>query len=386
MKVLLTTDTVGGVWTYAVELSRALARHDVRIALATMGGPLSASQRADLASLRNVIPFESTYNLEWMQDPWDDVRRAGDWLLGIERAFKPDVVHLNGYAHGALPWHAPTIVAAHSCVLSWWRAVKGEDAPASWDRYREEVTRGIRAADAVVAPSKDMLNTAIRHYGPFDNAQVIYNARTPGPYVEPTPKEPFVLSAGRLWDDAKNLSALAAIASELPWPVYVAGDDQHPDGGQAATDSVHMLGKLAPDALAGWLRRAAIYALPARYEPFGLSILEAALAGCALVLGDIPSLREIWADAAIFVPPENPAALAQAITELTRDHAKRSAVGARARTRASAYFPDRMAREYVALYRERIDKRIRRTGHLSDQSSRVLQSRPQTEAPTPCAS
>ncbi len=32
--------------------------------------------------------------------------------------------------------------------------------------------------------------------------------------------------------------------------------------------------------------------LPARYEPFGLSVLEAALSGCALVLGDIPSLRE----------------------------------------------------------------------------------------------
>ena len=50
--------------------------------------------------------------------------------------------------------------------------------------------------------------------------------------------------------------------------------------------------------------RAAIYALPARYEPFGLSILEAALSGCALVIGDIPSLREIWADAALFVPSD----------------------------------------------------------------------------------
>ena len=60
-----------------------------------------------------------------------------------------------------------------------------------------------------------------------------------------------------------------------------------------------------------WLRRATIFALPARYEPFGLSALEAGLAGCALVLGDIP-MREVWHDAAMFVPPEQPAALENA--------------------------------------------------------------------------
>lgn len=379
MKVLLTTDTVGGVWTYTLELSRALAGHDVEIALAAMGGPLSASQRADASRLTNVTVFESGYKLEWMQDPWDDVRRAGDWLLDIDRQFSPDLVHLNGYAHGALPWQAPVVVVAHSCVLSWWRAVKGTGAPPSWNRYREEVTRGLRAADAVVAPSRAMLEAARHHYGPFRQSRVIYNARSPESFKPPRMKELFVLAAGRLWDEAKNLSALTAVAAQLPWPVYVAGDDTHPDGGRAGTENVRMLGKLSLDELATWFSRAAIYALPARYEPFGLTVLEAALSGCALVLGDIPSLREIWQDAATYVASDNSDALASAIRLLAADPMKRAAMSAKAQARAADFSPDRMAREYLNLYYELLNTSNRRTGHFSDQSIPL-------EHPSPCAS
>ena len=121
-------------------------------------------------------------------------------------------------------------------------------------------------------------------------------------------KEPFVLAAGRLWDEAKNIEALrAALRREIAWPVCVAGDTRHPDGrAVAAPWTSRMLGRAADRRdLAGWLRAAAIYALPARYEPFGLVRLEAALSGCALVLGDIPSLREVWGDAALFVAPDD---------------------------------------------------------------------------------
>lgn len=83
-------------------------------------------------------------------------------------------------------------------------------------------------------------------------------------------------------------------------------------------------------ALAQWYAHAAIYALPARYEPFGLSALEAGLSGCALVLGDIPSLREIWGDAALFVPPDD-AALHAVLMELIGDAAQREQLGWRAR-------------------------------------------------------
>ncbi|HEY0779002.1 MAG TPA: glycosyltransferase, partial [Gemmatirosa sp.] len=99
-----------------------------------------------------------------------------------------------------------------------------------------------------------------------------------------------------------------------------------------------------------WMGRAAVYALPARYEPFGLSALEAGLAGCALVLGDIPSLREVWGDAATYVAPDDAAALADALRTLAADDAHRTALGIRARTRALTYTPARMADGYLAAY------------------------------------
>jgi len=114
--------------------------------------------------------------------------------------------------------------------------------------------------------------------------------------------------------------------------------------------SVQCLGRLAPADLATWLGSAAIFALPARYEPFGLSALEAGLVGCALVLGDIPSLREVWGDAAVFVPPDQPDVLAEVLQRLITDVSWREFMAQRARARALRYTPERMAREYVALY------------------------------------
>ena len=50
--ILMTTDTVGGVWTHALQLARGLAGHGMRIALATMGAPLTTQQRPGGSSWR----------------------------------------------------------------------------------------------------------------------------------------------------------------------------------------------------------------------------------------------------------------------------------------------------------------------------------------------
>src|SRR3954464_9570067 len=104
MKILMTADTIGGVWTYAIDLAKALEPFGVEVALATMGDPVSPAQRRAADRCANVTLFESTYKLEWMNNPWEDVATAGCWLLDLEQHVKPDLVQLNGYAHGALPF------------------------------------------------------------------------------------------------------------------------------------------------------------------------------------------------------------------------------------------------------------------------------------------
>lgn len=350
-KVLMTADTVGGVWTYALELALGLSDRGVEVALATMGGPLDDFQREKAERIPRLKLFESTFKLEWQDEPWRDVEKAGEWLLRLEERICPDLVHLNGYAHAALPWNAPKVVVGHSCVLSWWRAVKGESAPEAWDRYAAEVEMGLAAADEVVAPTAAMLSCLTEHYGPLPYTRVIPNGRDSRQF-RPAAKEDVLFSAGRLWDEAKNLEALEQVAPRLAWPVYVAGENHHPDGGEARPHHTRLLGQLSQRALAAWLGRSSIYVLPARYEPFGLSVLEAALSGCALVLGDIPSLRETWRHCAVFVAPDNPDALEAALNGLIADPQRRSALANAAYHRALELTPERMVESYLTTYGE----------------------------------
>ena len=115
-RVLMTADTLGGVLQYAVELSLGLAGQGIQVILATMGGPLPADLKAALESQRLIRVFESGFKLEWMDEPWDDVDRAGRWLLDLTRQVLPDLVHVNGYTHAALPFDRPVVSVAHSCV------------------------------------------------------------------------------------------------------------------------------------------------------------------------------------------------------------------------------------------------------------------------------
>lgn len=348
-RILMTTDTIGGVWNYALELARGLARFDVEIALATMGPLPTPEQRRQVARIHNITLFESTFRLEWMEDPWEDVEKSGEWLMYLEAELKPDLVHLNGYMHADLAWNCPCMIVAHSCVVSWWQAVKQETIPRHFQQYQERVAKGLASADMVAAPSASMLSSIESCYLPLANSRVIYNGRSKKRY-RPDNKINFILSVGRLWDEGKNIGAIARMADSLPWPVFIAGEEKHPEGEIARMDNVNHLGALPPAKLAPWFATAAIYALPARYEPFGLTVLEAALSGCALVLGDIPSLRELWQGAAVFVPPDDSEALADVLTSLCQDRVLREKMAKKAYERSRFFNPDKMAAEYFAAY------------------------------------
>lgn len=346
LTVLMTTDAVGGVFSYSLELIRALQPHNVHFLLAILGPPPSKAQRDQLTALSNVRPFECHGRLEWMEDPWRDVDHHGDFLANLAARFSPDLIHVNGYSHAAIPWSAPTLCVAHSCVLSWWQAVKAEPAPAQWLTYQRRVAAGLKAANMVVAPTQAMLDDITRFYLQPAYSQVIYNARQPAAF-QPQPKHNWILTAGRLWDEAKNVQALSSLAPRFPWPVFAAGHGSLP-----ATPNFHQLGVLPQAKLAEWLSYSALYVAPALYEPFGLSILEAAHSGCALILGDIPSLRELWDKAALFVDPRDPAALLATIDLVIADENLRTCLQLAARTRAARYSPELMASQYLQAYRD----------------------------------
>src|SRR3954470_22380828 len=331
----MTTDAVGGAWAYATMLARVLAAQGDRVTLVTLGPAPNDDQKAALAEVRRIDLIVTDLALEWMDPAGEDSRRAAETLLDLAHDLRPDVVHLNSYREGALPWPAPALVVAHSCVLSWWEACHGylPDEP-RWLEYGEAVEAGLRAADAWVAPTAAFRSTIDSLYAPPTRGRVIHN----GIETDQAPareKREIILAAGRVWDRAKNLSVLLAASPDLPWPVEIAGPLSGPCGEWAPQNANFcFLGELPRAQLLALMRDAAIYAAPACYEPFGLGILEAAHSGCALVLSDIPTLRELWDDAAMFVEPDNPEDITAALQLLCRNPELRAELQAAASARA----------------------------------------------------
>lgn len=369
LTVLMTADAVGGVWHYALGLCAVLT--DIRFVLAVMGPPPSAQQRGAAERLRNVVLEIEPYRLEWMQGMAEDLASSRAWLAMLARLHGADLLHVNGYAHAVNEVDLPVLVVAHSDVLSWWQAVHREKAPPEWDHYRRAVLAGLDAADRLVAPTAAVLGDLDRHHG-FRRArgQVIPNGVDLARFA-PREKRPVVMSAGRLWDRAKNLGILDDIADGLAWPVDIAGDTRHPEGGSSeeistlrsagsagGRGSARRLGPLGYSEMAARLGTAAIFAAPALYEPFGLAIAEAAASGCALALADIPSLREHWDGAAVFAPAEDRAAWRSTLSCLIACDERRRALATAAHRRARKFCRQATARRYAALYNE-----LMRQGH-----------------------
>ncbi len=352
-RILMTADAVGGVWQYSLHLAKGLARSGCEILLVTFGPKPSDEQRAEARAIPRLHLEETSFALEWMPDPWSDVDRAGDWLFSAQKNFAAELVHLNGYSHGALNWDVPTLIVAHSCVFSWWNALRPDRPGPEWFEYKDRVTRGLNNCGIVIAPSRYMATAISSEYGIApQKIRVIHNSAVK-PATVPEGKQPFALAAGRLWDPAKNLQLLTEIAPDLDWELRLAGSAEGAESTNQAAN-VCYLGALPHRELLHQFQRASLFLHPALYEPFGLAVLEAAGAGCCLVLSDIPSLRELWQGAAVFVSPRDREQWVYEVNSLTRNFEARDLLARAARSRAQLYHSDQMLEQYLSVYQSLI--------------------------------
>lgn len=358
MKLLMTTDTIGGVWVYTLELCKALTKNGVQVHLAAMGAWPTKEQEEEIATLDNIILYKSDFKLEWMQDPWEDLEKARKWINCIYHTVHPDLVHFNNYGQIGNDWSCPTLTVFHSCVQSWWQAVNGSSAPEIWDRYTRIVQKSLNESDLVVGPTHAILENAQKTHQFTSDTKVIYNGRELNSY-EAKKKEQIIFGIGRIWDEAKNMEMLSQVAKNLPWKMYIAGDNINPSTGKAVEiENVQFLGKLQPAEVQEWMERASIFVSPTKYEPFGLAILEAAKAGCALVLSELETLKEIWADTACFFQPDDAKDAAYHIMELIQQEDYRNEISERAHARSRLYTSEKMGAEYLELYLEAINKKM----------------------------
>lgn len=350
MRVIITGDAVGGVGVHAAELAQGLALSGHQVILAILGA--TGGMDDSLPGVERVVTPEP---LEWESEyqPSELARAAGAtraWLADLAASRHIELLHSNHFALvGAIPG-VPTLLGVHSDVVSWWRWVRGATPPAnrfaSW--YCTIVRTALRQASTLVAPSRAVLQDLRESFGWTGVASVIPHGIHVG--AAPPKNEPaFAITAGRLWDEAKQVGLLVGL--ELAMDVQVAGDDR----GRPIPASPRLLrlGQLDRNALAQRLTEAQVYIASSRYEPFGLAPLEAAAAGCVLLLNDIPSLHEVWGPAALYFARNDGQSLAWALRQLKDAPRLRFRMGAASHLRASRlYQAKNMVRAYAALYQQ----------------------------------
>lgn len=350
LRILMTADAVGGVWQYSTELARALSADGIDVRLAVLGPSPTPCQREMVADISGIQLVDTGLPLDWLAADRYSLAAAGRAIAHLADEHDVDLVHLNTPALACgQSFSVPVVAVFHSCVASWWDAVHGGALPNDFRWRTEMLQQGLRAADRVIAPSAAIADQAKRLYGLLRVPEVIPNGRTP---IVQTPgaRHDFAFTAGRLWDEGKNLHTLDRAAACLAIPFRAAGPTHGPAGGEIKFRHLHALGELSEPALAQWLAAQPVFVSAARYEPFGLAVLEAAQAGCPLVLSDIPTFRELWDGAAMFVAPDDAAGFAAAVDSLIGDGARRLALGQAARERAERYSVDAMASKMRSLY------------------------------------
>ncbi len=185
-RIMLTADAVGGVWRYATELAAGFAARGADVLLVAMGPPPSCAQRAEVAAIERCTLRLTGLALDWLAANPDVIRAAAEELAQLAAEWRADTVQLHAPAYVSLAgWPAPVIAAAHSCVGTWWRAMRSAPIPPDLAWRAELVASGLVDADAVIAPSCSFAEALAAAYGVEREIRV----RVERPHADPRPAD-----------------------------------------------------------------------------------------------------------------------------------------------------------------------------------------------------
>lgn len=149
------------------------------------------------------------------------------------------------------------------------------------------------------------------------------------------------------------LGAFAEIRRVRPDTELIVMGATRPDA-----PGVRFLGEVDDAAKAKHLAGAAVFVAPnTGGESFGLVVLEALASGCAVIASSLPAFHFVGGDAALYVPPEDVAALTRALQTMLHDTDVRAEYQARARQRVKAFDRQQVVADYLKIYAEAVENR-----------------------------
>lgn len=289
----------------------------------------------------------------------------------LARSWGADVLHAPAHALPAMVGGS-TVVTFHD--LSFYRL------PAAFNRgnrlYLQAFARAaVRRADRLIAVSEATKRDLIDVLGASaDQIDIVYNGVDERFHPEPDRAvlerfraarglpERFILYLGTL-EPRKNLPNLLrayAIARRrgIVEPLILAGGVGWGDLALARLideldlrDFARPVGYVSAEEQPLWYAAATLFAYPSRYEGFGLPALEAMASGAAVVASNRTSLPEVVGDAGLLPEPDDPEAIAAALTDVLGDDALRRELVRRGLERARRFTWDATARQTVETYR-----------------------------------
>lgn len=116
-------------------------------------------------------------------------------------------------------------------------------------------------------------------------------------------------------------------------------------------DSVELKGYMEPQELTKLFQKATAYVFPSLSEGFGIPGLNAMASGLPVVCSNIPTLKEVYGDAALYFDPHNPKDIAEKIHQVISDDKIRSDLVKKGKSQVQKYSWRRMAQETLGIYK-----------------------------------
>jgi glycogen synthase len=301
----------GGLGVHCYELCRELTRLGHRVTFVTpFSGPFletpGVTFRFPGSAPKEGKPPPGAYNVVLGPEGQvaDSLSDYNSWVASLPLGEDVDVVHVHdwfgtiGAAEAARRLGVPLVMTVHSTEYD--RSL-GFPNLAILDMER----RGVAAANRVISVSGHLKNQLVERFQvPSDRIRVVYNAVRPTARLERLARpDPIVLYLGRLAAMKGVDTFLRAAARVLPYvpdaTFVVAGDG--PEYPRLLTLAAHLgigdhvlfLGWVTEDERTILLGRASVYVLPSVVEPFGISALEAMVAGVPTIVSKTSGVAEI---------------------------------------------------------------------------------------------
>ncbi|MFJ7998588.1 glycosyltransferase family 4 protein [Streptomyces sp. NPDC096310] len=316
---------------------------------------------------------------------WHATREPGPGLLReVRQAARlvgrvcPDLVHAHSAKAGlagrlAVRGRVPTVFQPHAWSFEAAGGVTGRLA-GSWERW------AVRWTDRVVCVSEAERRTGERagidatwsvvhngvdtgRFNPGDRAATgagTGTARAALPLLAGVPATaPVVVCVGRLCRQKGQdllLRAWRPVVRRIPGArLVLVGDGPDAAALRAAAPPSVLFAGAVPDT-APWYRAADLVVLPSRWEGMAVAPLEAMASGRAVVLSDVDGARESLPpghERFCLTPPEDPPALAAAVSALLLDGPLREAIGRRSHQHVLSTYDVRQTAQAIAdVYRE----------------------------------